>query len=94
MRRIALALLIMLALGGCELLDQSCPAGQWRPRAGQPCEPLPVSDAGTDAGPRDAGSMDADAPDAASADAEAPDAEVPDGGMEDAAVDAAVDDAG
>jgi hypothetical protein len=66
------AIFVVSALSGCELLDTSGPEGYWRPRAMEDCVPVPVYDAGNDAGPRDAGSrMDARVVDASS-DARAP----------------------
>ena len=75
---IVLALLFFVPLlAACDLLDDPCPEGYWRPVAMEACVPVPSVDAGSDAG-SDAG-VDA-ATDAGGADASL-----------DAAVDAATD---
>lgn len=103
----AILLLFHLSLGACDLIDEPCPEGYWRPRAMEECEPVPTYDAGTDSG---AGTTDGGADDAATpadggspadagaeADAATPaDAAVDAGAQADAATpaDAAVDDGG
>lgn len=105
-RRLLVGLAISFAIPAtaCDWLDESCPEGYWRMRAGEACVPLPVVDAGTDAGtppvdggPPDAASADAgtDAatPSDAATDAATPsDGSIPpDGATDAAATDAAAD---
>ena len=91
-------LVFVMTLSGCDLLDEPCPSGYWRPRAMMECEPIPAFDAGTvDAG-RDGGTIRDGSADAAS-DASLPDADAPDGAADAArgdggtALDAAAGDA-
>jgi hypothetical protein len=89
-RRLLIALAISFAIPGataCEWLDESCPDGYWRRRAGEACVPLPDLDAGADAGPPaadagppDGGSADAAAPSDAGADGATPSDAATDGG--------------
>ena len=91
-------------LGACDLLDEPCPEGYWRPRAMHECEPVPTFDAGTDAGvdaavvdagPVDAGVDDAAVDDAAVDDAAVADGSAPtDGAVDGSTADAAATDAG
>lgn len=76
---LGLALSVVSVATGCEWLDESCPDGYWRRRAGEECEPLPDLDAGADAG---GPTVDAGPPDSGTA---AEDASVLDGAIDAAA---------
>lgn len=91
---IVLALLFSVPLlVACDLLDDPCPEGYWRPMAMEACVPVPSIDAGSDAG-TDAGvdaAIDAGDGDAGDGDASM-DAATGDAGPLDAAAgDAAID---
>jgi hypothetical protein len=95
--RLLFALFVFAPLASaCDLLDQPCDPGYWRPRAMEECVPVPTFDGGMDSGTSaDAGSSDAGSSDAGSADSGSSDAGSSDAGSSDAgSSDAGSSDAG